>query len=160
MLCATRPAGRRHGVCGLALSGERLARVSATEEGRWAFCARLDSLRSVFVSARLPVRGAPIDTLDAALNDLARQVQRVTQRDDKVIIMGDMNCKFSWSDACTIASFVPQARIPDTPSKRIVAWMCELGLKCVIAFFELAASRSSWVGQSDTAIDHILAAGA
>lgn len=36
LICASRPVGRRHGVCRLVLSGEAWSKVTAMEEGRWA----------------------------------------------------------------------------------------------------------------------------
>lgn len=155
LICAARQPGRRHGVCGLALSGEAWSRVASTEGGRWSFTTRLSSWRCVFVSIHLPVRGAPVETLEAALNDVTRQLQRVTHRDDMVIVMGDLNCKSNRAstDDRVVGSFVSEARTPDARAQRIVAWMSELGLKCSSTFFASAASRLGRLGQRDTAIN-------
>lgn len=68
----------------------------------------------VFVSIHLPARGAAVDSLDAALNDVTAQIQRIAQRSDKLIVMGDLNCEFNTADADSdiLGPYVSGARTP------------------------------------------------
>lgn len=46
-----------------------------------------------------------------------------------------------------------------TSATRVTPWLCEIGLKAITTFFDMAPTRTGRLGQRSTRIDHILCSG-